>query len=249
MKIRILHTVLIGIVCWSQLSTVVSANDESRRKIFWRTFGQQETLKKGELYDEYWGELEKENCIVQYSDKGTEFILQLLYQRAALDTISIPLQVSIPSNGNAPVYYTKFDPRKKARTIAFDTIGHSHIVHFGETVNLSYGQSIPLRDVYVRARPAEGGYLLETAKLSAPTVVELKELCDIQVVQSPAVTTVLYDKRLRYEQIIWTPRVDGTWEVRIGTKQGRGCNSPALEELQLLQKGVMYNKLLPRKRK
>ena len=58
------------------------------------------------------------------------------------------------------------------------------------------------------------------------------------------IASKVFSNHLKYEQVIWTPRKDGTWEVRIGTTE-RGCKSSALGNLKELRTKE-YEKNIPK---
>jgi hypothetical protein len=114
----------------------------------------------------------------------------------------------------------------------------------GQEVNFIYEEGIEPEETYFTYESTFDGYVLELHERSEQVDVEFKRMCQIFIVANPNLTSVKIPKSLRYEQIIWTPREDGTWEVRIGTTE-RGCKSKALKDLRKLRDSN-YEKLVPR---
>lgn len=150
--------------------------------------------------------------------------------------------VHIPGDGSAPVAgINAFDNPDKV--ITFTGVGEKYEVQRGQDVNIIY-EGINPEETYIIFESTFDGYTLELAYRDEPVYLSFERLCQIAIVASPALTTIDLPKTLRYEQIIWTPRKDGTWEVRIGTTE-RGCKSKALNELQQLRTGE-YEKNVPK---
>ncbi len=59
---------------------------------------------------------------------------------------------------------------------------------------------------------------------------------------NPESTSMVFDKNLRYEQIIWTPMENNLWEVRIGTTE-RKCKSRALDNIKQKRNSDYENKI------
>ncbi len=163
-------------------------------------------------------------------------------QEVEQQEMTVSQSVSIPQDGSAPIAgISQVD--NPDQTVTFTSVGEKFDVKNGQEVNIIY-DGIDPEETYIVYESTFDGYSLELAYRSDPVSIFFEKLCQIKIVANPALTQVVIPKELRYEQIIWTPRADGTWEVRIGTTQ-RGCKSSALRELQKLRdKG--YEKSVPK---
>jgi hypothetical protein len=123
-------------------------------------------------------------------------------------------------------------------------IGQQFEVKNGQEVNFIYEDGIEPEETYFTYESTFDGYVLELHERNERVDVKFKRMCQIFIVANPNLTSVKVPKTLRYEQIIWTPRRDGTWEVRIGTTE-RGCKSKALRDLRELRDNN-YEKSVPR---
>lgn len=140
--------------------------------------------------------------------------------------------VAIPNDGSAPIAGVK--PREKVdKVITFTQVGEKFELKNGQTANFIYDGVSP-EETYIIYEQTLDGYILQLAYRDEKVHLPFTRLCQIYIVSNPALATTEVPNNLRYEQIIWTPRADGTWEVRIGTTE-RGCKSPALDELKNLR--------------
>lgn len=145
---------------------------------------------------------------------------------------ALPTSVALPSDGGAPM--PAMDKAKTpTTTLTFTKVGQREFVKTGEAVNLLY-DGVDAKSTYVKYESAENGYWLELAFTKEPTIVEFSYLCQRFIVANPALTSIGFGNGLRYEQIVWTPRQDGSWEVRIGATE-RGCKSEALDDINKLR--------------
>lgn len=149
-----------------------------------------------------------------------------------LPDMNISKSVVIPGDGTAPIVGVDISDRPDT-LLTFSSVGESFEVRNGQVVNFIYDGVDP-EDTYILYESTFDGYILKLLKRDEIVDVEFKKLCQIYVVRAPELTNVDIPKNLKYEQIIWTPRADGTWEVRIGTTE-RGCKSQALKDLQRLR--------------
>ena len=122
--------------------------------------------------------------------------------------------------------------------------GQKFEVKLGQEVNFIYDDNINPDETYFSYESTYDGYILELHKKTEPIEIEFKRMCQRFIVADPNLTIVVIPETLRYEQIIWTPRRDGTWEVRIGTTE-RGCHSKAVNELRKLRTKE-YEKSIPK---
>ena len=151
-------------------------------------------------------------------------------------SVTIPQSGAPPIAGLAPV-------EAPSRTVSFTNIGEKLNVKTGEIVNIIY-DGIDPENTYIVYESTPDGYILELAPKNETKVIEFSRLCQTFVVLSPDRTLLKVPETLKYEQIIWTPRADGSWEVRLGSQE-RGCQSPALNEINKLRTKE-YNKKTPR---
>ncbi len=167
-------------------------------------------------------------------------------ERTDIDTgnIKVSKSVEIPKDENAAPVAGFAEAQNADRIITFSGIGDKVHIKYGQTVNFIYDGINP-EQTYIKYESTDDGYNLELANRNDPVVVRFWNLCQNYVVASPSLTNIDIAPNLNLEQIVWTPRADGTWEVRIGTVE-RGCKSQALQELQKLRTKE-YEKNLPRK--
>lgn len=145
---------------------------------------------------------------------------------------ALPTSVTLPGDGGAPAPAME-KAKSPTTTLTFTKVGQREFVKTGEAVNLLY-DGIDAKSTYVKYESAENGYWLEVALTKEPTIVEFSYLCQRFIVANPALTSIGFGNGLRYEQIVWTPRQDGSWEVRIGATE-RGCKSEALDDINKLR--------------
>jgi hypothetical protein len=158
--------------------------------------------------------------------------------------LALPTSVQVPSNGGSPQTGTaSAGARSSARVMIFNTIGQKINLKNGETVNLLY-EGIDPEAAYLRYESTMDGYTLELAPRDQYMMVNFERLCQKFIIDNPANAAVFVAEDLRYEQVVWTPRDDGLWEVRIGSTN-RGCESEALDKLNKLR-STEYERNLPR---
>ena len=146
--------------------------------------------------------------------------------------------IKVPEDGTTPV--VGFMPvENPTRTITLNKIGDKIRVKTGESVNFIY-EGINPEGTYLLYELTDDGYDLTLTKINQPVDIEFTRMCQIFIVASPELTSIKVNPNVKYEQIVWTPREDGTWEVRIGTTN-RGCKSEALDRLERLR-NKEYNK-------
>jgi hypothetical protein len=158
---------------------------------------------------------------------------------------ALPASVQIPADGSSPRTATSAvsGPASKTRMVTFDAIGQKVSVLNGQTVNLIY-DGIEPESAYLRYESTADGYTLELAPRNQFMVVNFERLCQKFIVDNPGNAAVNIADDLRYEQVVWTPREDGLWEVRIGSTT-RGCQSEALDGLNKLRT-TDYEKGVPK---
>jgi hypothetical protein len=149
--------------------------------------------------------------------------------------IELAKSVSVKTNGDPPVA-GKTAASKPDRIITFRSMGEKYGIKAGETVNIVYDGVNP-EDTYLRYEPTDDGYMMQLSSVFEPVNVVFRQVCELFIVANPAMTSVIVADNLRLEQIVWTPRSDNSWEVRIGTTGDRNCRSQALDYLQRLRTG------------
>ncbi len=170
----------------------------------------------------------------QYSGEKTKTEKEKKVQEARSEEpkIKVSKTVTIPSDGSAPI--AGYEPAGAPDTVlTFAEVGEKYSVLKGQTVNFIY-DGIDPESTFIIYESTLDGYNIELAYKTDPVVINFTKLCQIFIVASPSFTNVIVPENLRYEQVIWTPREDGSWEVRIGTVE-RGCQSTALQNLQKLR--------------
>lgn len=161
------------------------------------------------------------------------------------DVVALPGAVEIPRDGSSP-RIARERAGGTARSVVLSSTGQRVEVKNGESVALVY-DGIDTENSYLRYESTEDGYALTLATRNEFVVLDFKTLCQIYIIDNPANSAVSLPDNLRYEQVVWTPRSDGLWEVRVGSVN-RGCRSEALENLEKLRRGE-YEKSVPRYRK
>ncbi|MCS6807561.1 MAG: hypothetical protein RML40_02610 [Bacteroidota bacterium] len=163
---------------------------------------------------------------IEYEDRLKQFGIERR-------PIEVARTVTVKATGDPPIP-GKTPVSKPDRIITFRSMNDKFEIKAGETVNIVYDGVNP-EDTYLRYEPTEDGYIVQLASVFEPVNVVFRRLCELFIVANPAMTSVIVADNLRYEQIIWTPRADGSWEVRIGTTGDRNCRSQALDYLQRLR--------------
>jgi|GEM_PF-5368802 len=206
------------------------------RIIMWEKVGQREVLKKCEEHLIIYVGAESELTYMRYIESRIEdeYILELASHatQAKPKPIDVTQSIIIPADGSSPIALKRTSD-KAAREIVFSKMGQKEQVSNGETVNIRYDGVNPDK-VYISYESFEDGYYLELSSLMEQKLVNFGKRCQSFIVASPATTTIRVDEAVRYEQLIWTPREDNSWEVRIGTVE-QGCKSVALEAIKKLR--------------
>ncbi len=221
----------------SSFEAVSQESDEEAyvpdRIILWDKIGQRETLKKCEEYLIIYGNVEPELTYIRYieSKNPEEYILQLstFSSQARPKPIDVTQSIKIPMDGSTPISMKKKN-KEALKTLVFTKVGQREKVLNGDMVNIEY-KDVNTNKTYIAYESTEEGYWLELSSLMEQKVINFSKRCQSYIVASPATTTVRVDDQVRYEQIIWTPRADNSWEVRLGTVE-QGCKSDALEAIQ-----------------
>lgn len=153
-------------------------------------------------------------------------------EESSSQDIAVSNSVIIPTDGATPIAGIN-SLNNPDTVLTFSEIGQKYEIKKGQSVNFIY-EGINPEETYIIYESTWDGYTLELAYRSDKLNIAFSRMCQTYIVASPELTTVQVPKNLKYEQIVWTPRSDGTWEVRIGTVE-RGCQSKALQELQKLR--------------
>mgnify|MGYP005854188835 CR=1 FL=1 len=130
--------------------------------------------------------------------------------------------VVIPKDGSGPVAGFS-ETSTPDIIITFKEFGVPQFIENGKTANFIY-EGIDPDDTYIMYESYGNGYNLTLRKIDERVAVKFEKLCQLFIVGNPSLTSIRIPENLKYEQIIWTPRIDGTWELRIGSTE-RGCKS------------------------
>ena len=234
---KLVGIIIIAIVACSSFETsfAQSNNEEGyvpERIIMWNKVNQRETLKKCEEHLIIYVDAEPEVTYMRYieSRNENEYILELSTHatQAKPKPIDVTQSIIIPMDGSSPIALKKRS-NNAGRQVAFTKVGQKEFVLNGETVNISY-EGMNTEKVYISYESTEDGYWLELSSLMEQKVITFTKRCQSFIVATPATTTIRVDEVVRYEQLIWTPRADNSWEVRIGTV-AQGCKSAALDAI------------------
>ncbi len=237
---KILLMIVLMILFYSN-SELYSQGEEAKayvpdRIIMWDKVGQREVLKKCEEHLIIYVGAESELTYMRYIESRIEdeYILELASHatQAKPKPIDVTQSIIIPADGSSPIALKKTSD-KAAREIVFSKMGQKEQVMSGETVNIRY-EGVNPDKVYIAYQSFEDGYYLELSSLMEQKVVTFAKRCQSFIVASPATTTIRVDDVCRYEQLVWTPREDNSWEVRIGTV-AQGCKSAALDAIDKLR--------------
>ncbi|MCX6155779.1 MAG: hypothetical protein NT007_16650 [Candidatus Kapabacteria bacterium] len=156
--------------------------------------------------------------------------------------VDVSKSAVIPRDGSTPIAGSNALDNP-SRVVTFSNIGQKIDVKNGETVNFVY-DGIDPESTYIIYESTDDGYTLELAVRDQPVAIYFTKMCQNFIVANPSLTIVNVPDNLKFEQIVWTPRSDGTWEVRVGAVE-RGCKSPALNHLNKLR-NKNYEKNLPK---
>jgi len=214
------------------LISILPLNAQQPKVVKWDSVGQKVRIKKCDIVIEEWSNISVENKYITYSSRPDgDYVLQLKNIRPIVDTLlklSVVRSVSV-SKTTTPITDTVENPNA-VRTIQFDSLRQREKILYGELVNTRIkGEAVAFRS-YFSFESDYDGYWMELSDAQSIRPINFDCMCKTFIVLSPKTTDVNFDDRLRYEQIVWTPRKDRTWEVRIGNVR-RGCRSEALEEL------------------
>lgn len=215
---------------------------QNQRIITWDSVGQRYRIKNYENIDESWRLQRTSNHYIFYRSRPDGYELELRTMRNVDTSIRFSLVRSVALRndiGSSPVTDTVENPRAQ-KTLKFRKIGDANEIRFGEVANvqvISDSPSMIAYSTYFSFESVPGGYRMELTDINSIKTLRFDCMCKTFVVQSPRMADVAIDPTIRYEQLIWTPRKDGTWEARIGTDQ-RGCKSPALDGLNALRTSV-----------
>ncbi len=149
-----------------------------------------------------------------------------------VEEIELPLTVTIPKDGSSPIAGEVL-AKNPDMTMTFNGYNEKQFVKTGTVVNFIY-EGIDPENSFILYESTDEGYYLTLVKNNTPANIKFSRLCQTYIVASPQMTNITIDENVRFEQIIWTPRAEGNWEVRIGST-ARGCKSEALDRLNKLR--------------
>jgi hypothetical protein len=168
------------------------------------------------------------SCINQYSnERNIELEKEI---ESSIDTYEIKTSKSVylPDDASGPIAGINLEENPD-EIITFKSVGERIFVQNGKTVNFIYDGVDP-DETYIMYESWDNGYYLTLIPKDERVNIKFEKLCQIFIVGNPSLTRLWIPDNLKYEQIIWTPRNDGTWELRIGTTE-RGCKSKSLDQL------------------
>ncbi|MFC2131320.1 hypothetical protein ACFLSQ_07785 [Bacteroidota bacterium] len=154
--------------------------------------------------------------------------------------IKVSKSAYIPPDGSGPVAGL-VEAENPDAVLTFSNVGERMFVENGKTVNFIYDGVDP-DETYIMYESWENGYYLTLVRKDEKVNVVFNKMCQIYIVGNPSLTRIRIPENLKYEQVIWTPRHDGTWELRVGTTQ-RGCKSKSLDDLQKMRNKGYENKV------
>ncbi len=163
-----------------------------------------------------------------------------------LEDVLHPASMTLPADGSTPIAHETPSP-DALRTVTFREIGEKGSIKKGESVNFVYQRMDP-KGTYLMCSSNDEGYDITLMKLDQPLDITFTRLCQSYIVATPQLTTINLAKDVRFEQIIWTPRPEGTWEVRLGNTD-RGCKAGSNERLENQRTDEYNNKLMETKMK
>jgi len=218
------------------------SNAQKIKLITWDTLNQEVTISKNDIYDfKYRNELSSDWTYIEVKKvSGNDDLHTLIIRTHSVTPIdkSLPpdtVYIPCPGEGDPEFGYKggeivgKGIIKKPERTVVFTDFNQVEVVRFCESVTIVY-ESI------------DDGYYLHLKRSGERKTIEFKCLCQSFIVSNPESTSMVFDKNLRYEQIIWTPMENNLWEVRIGTTE-RKCKSRALDNIKQKRNSDYENKI------
>jgi hypothetical protein len=201
-------------------------------------FGQSYVIKSGEIpsisYENINSEISEliySNNDIMFDDGDYRITLQSKVREKKIERPTLAKCIEIPADGSPP-YITGECSERLKKDITFNKINQREFLTTAQKANIVYDKSIDTNNVYILFEQAENGYFLELMDIKQKKSLELNRICKTFTIANPYLASIDIADHLRYEQVIWTPRPDGQWEVRIGTTGGRTkCKSPALNWL------------------
>ena len=213
------------------------------RLIFWDSVGQRETISLGERYEYFWRKANADSSLIRFvpiasSDK---FILEVIAAPVTNKVVKIARAVYTDKNSRQTllkdVEWTEPDTM-----LYWHYAGQEQCVPFGRRVNFSFTVA-DLQKYYLTYKLGAEGYCIQLTGLYEVKSLHFKARCQKFIVPDPSYVSITYDESVKREQIIWTPLLNGNWEVRMGTVE-QGCISDALDQLDVLQEQNDYFKTL-----
>ncbi|GAB1431126.1 hypothetical protein MASR2M18_19600 [Ignavibacteria bacterium] len=222
---------------------ICSAQPDGTRFIFWDSVGQRVTITYGERYEFLWRGADPDNCIIRYIPIPSA-------EKYVLEVTAAPITNKIVKIARA--IYTERDSKKSlVKDVEWtepDTMlywhyaGQKQCVPFGKKVNFSFAMP-DLQKYYMTYELNAEGYCVQLTGIYEVKSLHFTARCQKFIVPDPSYVSITYDESVKREQIVWTPLMNGNWEVRIGTV-AQGCISDALDQLEALQNQSEYAKNL-----
>lgn len=209
--------------------------EEIPKFIFWKEADQVDTITTDKPFEIQYYKLDRENYymrLIQHNEKKFSVTLKAYATKAKPKPIEVAQSIYIPEDGTSPISFNK-SSEKSDRVITFTYIGQREKIKSGELVNIIY-QNLKTDKIYISYESSDDGYWLELTSLHEMKRIRFDKLCQVWIVATPELTTIEFSDDVRYEQIIWTPREDNSWEVRMGAVE-RGCKSEALRRIEKLR--------------
>lgn len=228
---------------------------QKTKVIRWDSLNQSVTISKGDFYEFlYRNNLNSDWTFIELQQVPGEdeyHTLQLKTNSVPPIVFALPpdtVYIPCPGEGEPEFGFKDISAtgniiKKPERTIMFREFGQVEKVRFCESVNIIYEEIAP-EDVQILYESIDDGYLLHLKRIGERKLIEFKCICQTFILSNPESTSMSFDPRLKYEQIIWTPMENNLWEVRLGSTQ-RDCKSRALDRIKV-RRNAEYEKNLPR---
>lgn len=209
------------------------------RVIYWDSVGQRETITFGEKYEFFWRNASPDNCMIRYIPiPSTEkYILQVIPNQSVNSVVKVARAIYTEKTGKGTLL-KDLEWQTPDTTLYWHYAGQKHCVSFDKKVNFSF--SMPDLQKYYMTYAIDGdGYCVQLTGIYEVTNLHFQARCQKFIVPDPSYVSLTYDESVKREQIIWTPLLNGNWEVRMGTVE-QGCISNALDQLILMQEKPEY---------
>ncbi len=238
MKIILIYS----LVFCAAISIGYAQSDESRL-VFWDSVGQRVTITYGERYNFFWRDANPDSCIIRYIPifSSEKYILEVIKAPITNKIVKIARAIYTEKKSNLS-FIKDIEWTEPDTTLYWHYGGQKHCVPFGKRVNFYYSRP-DLKKYYITYELSETGYCINLTSNYEITRLHFKARCQKFIVPDPSYVSITYDDAVKYEQIIWTPLLNGNWEVRMGTVE-QGCISDAFDQIGDMQSKTDYLKTL-----